>query len=203
MHMRLFGEHMSGARVDIPDLCNFEKAIEFLPRYVKFIVEFDRMVDEWSNKFDPDDVLYALIKDMRKHDFSKEQISRFATEWMNAMEKTDKACYMRMYAYLFDEFSHATHLPENDYKFVYDKTPLCGLKDFTRALEYIPEWIEYMNSPEHYDFGYTPDTCVNEVTLKMRACGYADTEVEEFSARVLASMPTTSPDLNGFEGSSF
>ena len=48
------------------------------------------------------------------------------------------------------------------------------------------------------EIGGTPDTCVNEVTLKMRECGYTDTEVEEFNARVLASMPATSPDSNDF-----
>ena len=116
------------------------------------------------------------------------------------MEKTGNVSYMRMHAYLFDEFSYATYPPENNYKLVYDITPLCGLKDFARALEHIPEWIEYMYSPEHYDFVQPPDICVNEVTLKMRECGYTDTEVEEFNARVLASMPATSPDSNDLEG---
>ena len=88
MYMRLFGEHMSGARVDLPGLGEFEKAIELLPEYVDFIVHFDKVPDENTNHFDPDAVLYALIEKMREHDFSKEQISRFATEWMNAMEKT-------------------------------------------------------------------------------------------------------------------
>jgi hypothetical protein len=198
--MQLFGEHMSGARMDIDGLGDFEKAIALLPKYVDFIAKFDRVPDEYTNKFDPDSVLYGLIKDMRNHDFSKEQISRFASEWMRAMEQTDNASHMRMYAYLFDEFSHATYPPESRYKLVYDIIPLNGLKSFERALEHIPEWIEYMNSPEHYDFVQPPDICVNEVTLKMRECGYTDTEVEEFNARVLASMPATSPDSNDLEG---
>ena len=203
MHMQLFGEHMSGARVDIDGLGDFKKAIALLPKYVDFIAKFDRVPDEYTNKFDPDSVLYGLIKDMRNHDFSKKQISRFASEWMRAMEQTDNASHMRMYAYLFDEFSHATYPPESRYKIVYDIIPLNGLKSFERALEFISKWVQYMNSYDQYVYGHTPDRCVPPVIEKMRECGYTDTEVEEFSARVLASMPTTSPDLNGFEGSSF
>ena len=177
--------------------------ISFNSDLSKAIQEFDRVPDEYTNKFDPDSVLYGLIKDMRNHDFSKKQISRFASEWMRAMEQTDNASHMRMYAYLFDEFSHATYPPESRYKLVYDIIPLNGLKSFERALEFIPKWVEYMNSYDQYVYGHTPDRCVPPVIEKMRECGYTDTEVEEFSARVIASMPTTSPDLNGFEGSSF
>ena len=185
MHMQLFGEHMSGARVDIPGLGDFEKAIEILPRYVNFIVRFDKAPDEHTNRFDSDAVLYALIENMRKHDFSKEQVSRFASEWMNAMEKTDNVCYMRMYAYLFDEFAHETFLPENNYNLVYDITPLFGLKNFERALAFVPKWMEYLNDDVQYFFGHTPESCVPEVIEKMHEYGYTDTEIEKFSASVV------------------
>jgi hypothetical protein len=203
MHMQLFGEHMSGARMDIDGLGDFEKAIALLPKYVDFIAKFDRVPDEYTNKFDPDSVLYGLIKDMRNHDFSKEQISRFASEWMRAMEQTDNASHMRMYAYLFDEFSHATYPPESRYKLVYDIIPLNGLKSFERALEFIPKWVEYMNSSDQYVYGHTPDRCVPPVIEKMRECGYTDTEIEKFNASVRASMSTISLDSNDVEGSPF
>ena len=199
MHMRLFGEHMSGARVDIPDLGDFEKAIELLPKYVKFIAEFDRVPDKYRNTFDPDAVLYALIEKMREHDFSKEQISRFVSEWMRAMEQTDNTCYMRMHAYLFDEFAHATYLPENNYNLVYDITPLNGLKNFERALAYIPKWVEYMNSQEQYGCGHTPDTCVLEVLEKMRETGYGEEEINTFWTRVLAECPELAKKENADE----
>ena len=188
MHMQLFSEHMSGARVDIPGLGDFEKAIEFLPEYVDFIVRFDKVPDEYTNRFDPDAVLYALIKDMRNHDFSKEQISRFATGWMNAMEKTDNVSYMRMHAYLFGEFSYAMYPPENNHRLVYDITPLCGLKNFERALVFIPQWTEYLNDDVQYFFGHTPDSCVPEVIEKMHEYGYTDTEIEKFRAQIYSAL---------------
>ena len=185
MGMQLFSEHMSGAHIDLPGLGDFERAVSLLPTYVDHIVHFDKMVNEYSNRFDPDGVLYSLIVKMRKHDFPEERISRFATEWLRAMEQTGNVCYMRMFAYLFGEFAHTNYPKEDHFEPRRDVIALMDIKNLEKALDYVPAWMAFLNDGGvQYDFGYDPQNAVWTVFKQMLHTGYAPHEAEAFLLRV-------------------
>ena len=182
MHMQLFSEHVSGARLDIPGLGDFESAVSLLPRYVDYLVHFEGIINEMQDHFDLDHVLYSLINKMRKHGFSEAQINYFATEWINAVEMAGSDSYMRMFAYLFGEIFQVNSSEERPFK---GKIALSNKKDFEKAVSYIPSWMAFLNDFEtRFAYGYSPDSAVLTVLKKMCDSRYEAEIIEKFLLRV-------------------
>jgi hypothetical protein len=82
MHMRLFGEHFGGMRVNIDGIKDFDRALELIPDYLEYIFAYEGFDDEYSGKFDPDCELYKLIVAMREQEYGEAKIVSFATHWV-------------------------------------------------------------------------------------------------------------------------
>jgi hypothetical protein len=186
MYMRLFSEHQSGAFVNIDGLADFEQAIAFLPTYVDYIIHDCPPVDEYQMHFDPDRVLRNLILKMRIHDFPEKQIARFVHEWMRALEKTGNDSVMRMFSYLCGEYSTTYSSRQTGHKIIPVEVQLDNMKDFEKALDYIPSWMSFINDPEvEYYFGYHSDSIIMHILEIMRDSGYDIGKIEEFLLRAV------------------
>jgi hypothetical protein len=186
MYMRLFSEHKSGAFVNIDGLADFEQAIAFLPTYVDYIIHDCPPVDEYQTLFDPDRVLCNLILKMRIHDFPEKQIARFVHEWMKALEKTGNDSVMRMFSYLCGEYSTTYSSRQTGRKIIPVEVQLDNMKDFEKALDYIPSWMSFINDPVvRYYFGYDSDSIIMRILKIMRDSGYDIGKIEEFLLRAV------------------
>jgi hypothetical protein len=186
MYMRLFSEHKSGAFVNIDGLADFEQAIAFLPTYVDYIIHDCPPVDEYQTLFDPDRVLCNLILKMRIHDFPEKQIARFVHEWMRALEKTGNDSVMRMFSYLCGEYSTTYSSRQTGHKIIPVEVQLDNMKDFEKALDYIPSWMSFINDPGvRYYFGYDSDSIIMRILKIMRDSGYDIGKIEEFLLRAV------------------
>jgi hypothetical protein len=186
MYMRLFSEHQSGAFVNIDGLADFEQAIAFLPTYVDYIIHDCPPVDEYQPLFDPDRVLCNLILKMRIHDFPEKQIARFVHEWMRALEKTGNDSVMRMFSYLCGEYSTTYSSRQTGHKIIPVEVQLDNMKDFEKALDYIPSWMSFINDPGvRYYFGYDSDSIIMRILKIMRDSGYDIGKIEEFLLRAV------------------
>lgn len=186
MYMRLFSEISSGAFINVEGLADFEQAIALLPTYVDYIIHDCTPVDEYQTHFDPDRVLCNLILKMRIHDFPETQIARFVHEWMRALEKTGNDSLMRMFSYLCGEYSTTYSSRKTGYKTIPVVVQLDNMKDFEKALDYIPSWMSFINDPEvAYDFGYYSDSIITHILNIMRDSGYDIVKIEEFLLRAV------------------
>ena len=170
MHMRLFGEHFGGMRVNIDGIKDFDRALELIPDYLDYIFAYEGFDDEYSGKFDPDCELYKLIVAMRKYGYSEEEINVLAMRWVNTVDALGKPCNSPIYVYLFNQFvfkheNFKLDLIENK-------------KSFEQALCYLPKWVEYLTdmSVQYHD-GYS-ERDVFDLLISMHNAGYEKEQME-------------------------
>ena len=170
MHMRLFGEHFGGMRVNIDGIKDFDRGLELIPDYLDYIFAYEGFDDEYSGKFDPDCELYKLTSKMREHGYSENEINTFVAHWINGVEALRKPCNSPIYVYLFNQFFFKR---EN---FKIDLTQ--NKKDFERAIGFIPLWLEYLSdmSVQYHD-GYS-ERDIFDLLISMYHAGYEKERIE-------------------------
>lgn len=170
MHMRLFGEHFGGMRVNIDGIKDFDAALALIPDYLNYIFAYEGFDDEYSGKFDPDCELYKLTSKMREQGYGENEINTFVAHWINGVEALRKPCNSPIYVYLFNQFFFKR---EN---FKIDLTQ--NKKDFERAIGFIPLWLEYLSdmSVQYHD-GYS-ERDIFDLLISMHNAGYEKERIE-------------------------
>jgi len=194
MTLLLFGKHISGVDIDIPETKKFEKALSLIPDYVDFLTGADA-INYFSEGFvDLDATLYSLIQKMRESNYSQEVEVRFASAWFDAIEAQGKLSLMVMRLYLFGRFQYTGKV----HKTVEILNP--KWKNFEKALAIIPRYIAYMKNYDdpRWDDGVclSPKrTLENYLVPEMCEFGYSDSEIKEFSAKWLDYLDSLEREL--------
>ena len=192
IHMRLFGEHFGGMRVNIDGIKDFDRALELIPEYLDYLFDYRGFDDEYSAKFDPDCELYKLTSKMREQGYGENEINTFVAHWINGVEALQKPCNSPIYVYLFNQFvfkheNFKLDLIENK-------------KSFEQALCYLPKWVEYLTdmSVQYHD-GYS-ESDIFDLLIDMKGAGYEKEEIEKLLSAFLGELAAFSPyEVNGLE----
>jgi len=180
MKIYLFGEYELEFRekkktFDFADKKDFAKAKAFIPEYVAWLYDvFTSNCVYVKDCYDPDLMLGRLVDKMHKSGYSDEDITDFATLWMQEMLKQNKAFYSSMYLRLFGEHFRGT------------RVNIDGIKDFDAALALIPDYLNYIFAYEGFDDEYSakfdPDCELYKLTSKMREQRYGENKINTFVA---------------------
>ena len=181
MGIYLFGEYeivlrRQDLKFDFSDKKSLQRAKEFVPAYVAWLYDvFTSHCVEVKDYYDPDLVLGNFVRKMRAYDCPGADITDFATIWMQEMLKRNEAFYSLMYLRLFGE--HFGGMRVN----------IDGIKDFDRALELIPDYLDYIFAYEGFDDEYSgkfdPDCELYKLIVAMRKYGYSEEEINVFAMR--------------------
>ena len=181
MGIYLFGEYeirlrRQDLKLDFSDKKSLQRAKEFVPAYVAWLYDvFTSHFVEVKNYYDPDLVLGNFVRKMRAYDCPGADITDFATIWMQEMLKRNEAFYSLMHMRLFGE--HFGGMCVN----------IDGIKDFDRALELIPDYLDYIFAYEGFDDEYSgkfdPDRELYKLIVAMRKYGYSEKEINVFTMR--------------------
>ena len=186
MEFYLFGKFTYGAvtygapygneEITLTDKKCFINAKAHISAYVAWLDEIYVMkrTPDYEN-YDPDLMLGRLVDKMHKSGYSNEDITDFATLWMQEMLKRNEAFYSSMYLHLFGEHFRGT------------RVDIDGIKDFDAALALIPDYLDYIFAYEgfydEYAVKFDPDCELYKLVSKMREQGYGENEINTFVAR--------------------
>ena len=201
MHIYLFGKYtydnvLCGRptvhkEILFEDKKCFEKAKACLPSYVLWLSEIysDARIN-YHEYYDPDAGLKYVLGEMREVGYSDEDVTDFATLWMQEMMKQNKAFYSLMYMRLFGEHFSGT------------RVNIDGIKNFDAALALIPEYLEYIfaykGPGDEYYSVFDSDQQLYELVLAMREHSYSEDNVRTFvmrwiNAAIANGHPCNSP----------
>lgn len=182
MGIYLFGEYELEFRekkktFDFADKKDFARAKAFIPEYVAWLYDvFTSNCVYVKDYYDPDLMLGNFVRKMQGwYGYSDEDITDFATLWMQEMLKQNKTFYSSMYLRLFGEHFRGT------------RVNMDGIKSFDKALALIPDYLNYIFAYEGFDDEYSakfdPDCELYKLTSKMSEQGYGENEINTFVAR--------------------
>ena len=140
---------------------------------VMFIEGYMRPLGYDFNRYVPDVELTELVKGMVSHGYTEEQISAFATCFVNTMMQYEKTVESSMYIKLFGKHSCGVQIDNPD------------VVDFEMALSAIPEYIDFLTSD--YERNYLAegpvdlDEILNKLTKAMRAENFGEEKEMRFA----------------------
>ena len=152
----------------------FNSAIAYIPDYIKYCVDLWIYNDELGEvRFNLDHEIYWLLNAMRYYSYSESEISLFATECINAIEKVGAACDALMQAYFFNALTNVHMLPIK-------VTLLQDKKNLNSVLTAIPEWYKYLRETSCYQV----DKIV-QFMIEVQSAGYGIEECRAVLSKFL------------------